>query len=288
MNGPSKHTDRAALERKRQRADLSQADFVHVAAIDEIHYRLNLVNRSFKSPLLIGPERGLWLRAFPKAKSIADDETLEAQPGAHDLVIHAMGLHWANDVVGQLIQSRNALVPDGLFIGCMFGGQTMHELRSVLSEAEIALSGGLSPRVAMMSEIRDVGQLMQRAGFALPVVDKIDLKVSYETIFHLMHDLRRMGETNSLSLRKRGFERSEFFKLANEIYKANFSDGGGRIFATFEVLFLTGWTPHESQPKPLRPGSAQARLADVLKTEEIKLPQEQKRKTGKEEEDERS
>ena len=267
------HTDRTTLERHRQRARLPEADFAHMAAIDEIQYRLELVNRAFTNPLLIAGQPEVWQPAFPTFEPIKDTETLRCAPHTNDLVVHAMSLHWANDVVGQLIQARNALKPDGLFIGCLFGGNTLHELRKALSEAEIALAGGLSPRVVMAGEIRDLGQLMQRAGFALPVADKLTLTASYQSIFHLAHDLRRMGESNALDMRKRRFEKREFFRLADEIYKEHFSDETGRILATFEIIFLTGWTPHESQQKPLRPGSAQARLADALKTSEIKLPE---------------
>ncbi|MCW1955905.1 MAG: SAM-dependent methyltransferase [Roseobacter sp.] len=272
MTSRDLHTDRTALAHRRSRASLGEASFAHDAAIDEVEYRLSLVNRVFTKPLLISGASSLWQAAFPGFASIKDDETLMCAPQTQDLVLHSMSLHWANDVVGQLIQARNALKPDGLFVGCLFGGNTLHELRKCLSEAEIALTGGLSPRVAMAAEIRDLGQLMQRAGFALPVADKITLTASYDNIFHLSHDLRRMGETNALALRKRTFEKRELFGLANEIYKEHFSEGDGRIIATFEIVFLTGWAPHESQQKPLRPGSAQARLADALKTHELKLP----------------
>lgn len=272
MNDRPKHTDRQALERHRSRARVRDADFAHTAAIDELQFRLGMVNRTFSAPLLIGPELPGWREALPaEARHIDDDETLAVEAGQHDLVVHAMSLHWSNDIVGQLIQSRKALQPDGLFIGVMFGGETLHELRSAMSEAEIALHGGLSPRVAMMAEIRDLGSLMQRAGFALPVVDKIELKVSYETIFHLIADLRRMGETNALSMRKKGFEKKELFALADELYRTHFPGAESRIIATFDVLFLTGWSPHESQQKPLRPGTAKARLADALKTDEVNL-----------------
>lgn len=283
MNDRQKHTDRQALERHRLRAHAQQADFAHDAAIDELQFRLGMVNRTFNAPLLIGATMRGWREALPAdPKRIDDTETLAVEPGQHDLVVHAMSLHWSNDIVGQLIQSRKALQPDGLFIGAMFGGETLHELRSALSEAEIALYGGLSPRVAMMAEIRDLGSLMQRAGFALPVVDKIELKASYETIFHLIADLRRMGETNALAMRKKVFDRKELFTLADKIYRTHFPDTEGRITATFEVLFLTGWSPHESQQKPLRPGTAKARLADALKTDEVSLNDRPGEKKGRE------
>lgn len=267
----TQHTDRKALSLNRARANLAEADFVSMAVLDEVQYRLDLVNRTFKSPLLVGWQGGLWSDALQGYTAVDDTETLALADKQHDLVVHAHSLHWSNDVVGQLIQCRNALAPDGLFIGCMFGGETLHELRRALAEAELAIAGGLSPRVAMMAEIRDAGQLLQRAGFALPVVDKITLTASYRDIFHLAHDLRRMGETSALGLRKRHFDKKGLFTLADEIYKQNFTGPDGKILATFEVLFLTGWTAHESQQKPLRPGSAKSLLADALSTEEIKL-----------------
>ncbi len=265
------HTDRQALTQNRARARLSEADFVLMAALDEVQYRLNLVNRKFTQPVLAGWQGGLWRETLSQFETIPDAETLEFGGKRHDLIVHGMSLHWSNDIVGQLIQCRNALEPDGLFLGCMFGGETLHELRSSLAEAEVALYGGLSPRVAMMAEIRDAGQLLQRAGFALPVVDKIELKASYRDIFHLMHDIRRMGETNALNLRKRSLDAKDLFKLADEIYKNHFAEPDGRIVATFEVLFLTGWKPHESQQKPLRPGSAKTSLAEALSTKEHPL-----------------
>ncbi len=267
----NQHTDREALKQKRARAQLAEADFVSLSAFDEVQYRLDLVNRTFKTPVLAGWQGGLWGGALGAFDRLEDAETLDFGGKQHDLIVHGMALHWSNDIVGQLIQCRNALVPDGLFLGCMFGGETLHELRSSLAEAEIALYGGLSPRVAMMTEIRDAGQLLQRSGFALPVVDKIELKASYRDVFHLMHDLRRMGETNALNLRKRSPDTKRLFKLADEIYKKNFGEAGGRIVATFEILFMTGWKAHESQQQPLRPGSAKTSLAEALSTTEYPL-----------------
>ena len=188
--------------------------------------------------------------------------------GAHDLVIHAMCLHWANDPVGQLVQARRALSPDGLFLGVLLGGQTLAELRSALAQAEVDLRGGLSARVAPMAEIRDLGGLLQRAGFALPVADSFTLTATYETGLDLMRDLRKMGEGNALSMRTRGFSRRDVMIRACEVYAETFAGTDGRIPATFEIITLTGWSPHENQPKPLRPGSASARLADALGTDE--------------------
>jgi hypothetical protein len=184
-----------------------------------------------------------------------------------------MSMHWANDPIGQIVQSRHALKPDGLFLGAMFGGQTLHELRSVLAEAESRVTGGLSPRVAPMAEIRDLGALLQRSGMALPVADAMPLNVTYEDAWALMRDLRAMGEANALSQRLRKPTRRAVFAEATKLYAEHFSDADGRIRATFEVIFLTGWAPDESQQKPLRPGSATARLADALGAKELNLPQ---------------
>ncbi|MEL6586265.1 MAG: SAM-dependent methyltransferase, partial [Pseudomonadota bacterium] len=169
--------------------------------------------------------------------------------------------------VGQLIQCRRALAPDGLFLGVAFGGQTLHELRAVLAQAETAVMGGLSPRVAPMADIRDMGALLQRAGLALPVADSLPRRVRYTTMFRLMADLRAMGETNALAARHRRFAPKHLFAEAARIYQEHFADADG-IGATYELLFLSGWAPAETQQKPLRPGSATTRLADVLGVKE--------------------
>jgi SAM-dependent methyltransferase len=180
-------------------------------------------------------------------------------------VVHALGLHWADDPVGQLVQCRRALSPDGMLMALLFGGQTLHELRSALAQAETEVTGGLSPRVAPMAEIRDLGGLLQRAGFAFPVADSFVRRVLYRDLFHLMHDLRAMGEGNALAARLRHPTRRAVFARAAAIYAEAFGRDG-KIPATFEIITLTGWDPHESQQKPLRPGSAQALLAEALTT----------------------
>ena len=198
--------------------------------------------------------------------TIPDDDTLAVAPEAHDLVIHAMALHWANDPVGQLVQCRRALRPDGLFLGLMFGGQTLQELRACLAQAEAEITGGLSPRVLPMAEIRDLGGLLQRAGFALPVADSFTKTVLYRDAFHLMADLRAMGEANALHERLRHPTRRGVFARAAQIYAETYGTPEGLIPATFEIICLTGWAPHEGQQKPLRPGSAVSRLEDALKS----------------------
>lgn len=262
-------TDRATLSRHRRRAT---AFFLHEAAADEIEERLALVNRRFTAPAVVTPFAEVWRGRMPGACIVSDDETLELEPGAHDLVVHAMALHWANDPVGQIIQCRRALRPDGLFLGVLPGGQTLTELRQSLSEAEIAVCGGLSPRVAPMAEIRDLGGLLQRAGLALPVADSVPLTVTYDGALRLMHDLRAMGEGNALAARHRKIPPRALFAEASHRYEQAFALPDGRVPATFELIVLTGWAPDPGQPQPLRPGSAKSRLADVLGVPEKPLP----------------
>lgn len=266
-------TDTTALARHRARAAKAPALFLHALIADEVQDRLTEVNRTFTNPVVITPFPEVWAGRLPAARLIADAEVLDLAPESHDLVIHALALHWANDPLGQIIQAARALRPDGLFIGAMFGGQTLAELRATLAQAESAVTGGLSPRVLPMGEIRDLGALLQRAGLALPVADSQTQRISYRDAFHLMRDLRAMGESNALAGRLRRFTRRAVLGQAAAAYATHFPDGDGRIRATFETIFLTGWKPHDSQQKPLRPGSAAARLADALNTSEGILPQ---------------
>ncbi len=262
------------LSRRRARAaGIGGADFLHAAVAEEITERLSEVNRAFTAPAVVGPRTALWAGAlgaagFSPAVQAPAEETLPLEEGAHDLVVHALALHWSNDPVGQLVQSRRALRPDGMLVAALFGGETLHELRAALAEAEVETLGGLSPRVAPMGEIRDLGGLLQRAGLALPVADSRRFAVTYASALHLMRDLRAMGETNVMHDRQRRPLRRAMLARACEAYAARFGKADGRIPATFEVIFLTGWAPAPDQQKPLRPGSAQARLADALGTAE--------------------
>jgi len=264
MTTPPILTDRAALARHRARARRDPALFLHQEVAAEAQQRLIGVNRTFTAAAIVTPFAEIWQDAWPAARIVADDEVLALVPGAHDLVIHALALHWANDPVGQLVQSCRALRPDGLFLGFAFGGQTLNELRACLAEAEAAMTGGLSPRVLPMAEIRDLGALLQRAGFALPVADSLRHAVSYRDAWHLMADLRAMGEANALAARLRHPTRRAVLADAAARYAARFKRPDGRITATFEIICLTGWAPHASQQQPLRPGSAVQRLADAL------------------------
>jgi SAM-dependent methyltransferase len=274
MQTPPILTDRIALARNRVRAARDPALFLQEDAADEIQERLTEVNRRFTRPAVVTPFADLWRARMPDATITADDGRLDLEPGAHDLVIHALCLHWANDPVGQLVQCRRALCPDGLFLGVLFGGQTLAELRACLAEAEVSVTGGLSPRVLPMAEIRDLGGLLQRAGFALPVADSAIRTVTYPDAGRLMADLRAMGEANALAGRLRRPTGRRVFTQTSARYAAGFPAPEGRIRATFEMIFLTGWAPADSQPKPLRPGSAARRLADALGSTEQVLPPE--------------
>lgn len=263
--------DTAALMRNRNRARRAgdRAMFLHEQAADQILERLSEVNRTFTSPAIVTAFPDLWSKRLPNARIVPEAEALALDPQAHDLVLHVLSMQWANDPVGQMIQSRRALCPDGLFIGVMYGGRTLNELRSVLAEAETHTSGGLSPRVAPMAEMRELGGLLQRAGFALPVTDCDAVDVSYASLAALAADLRAMGEANALAGRSRHFARRALFQMAEALYHKHFPSPDNRLSATFEMVYLTGWAPDESQQKPLRPGSAARRLADALGTDEL-------------------
>lgn len=258
---PPPLTDREALLRHRARAARAPALFLHEMVRDEVEDRLREVNRSFTSPAIVTGWPEVW--RIPGAKVVPDDEVLDLAPASHDLVIHALALHWANDPVGQLIQCARALRPDGLLIAALFGGRTLQELRLHLAGAEAVVTGGLSPRVLPMGDIRDLGALLQRAGLALPVADSFTQTVAYRHALHLMRDLRAMGEGNALAARLRRPTRRAIMAEAAARYGQE-SSGPGRITATFEIVVLTGWAPHDSQQKPLRPGSAAHSLAEAL------------------------
>jgi SAM-dependent methyltransferase len=200
---------------------------------------------------------------------VADEEFLPFAPRSFDLVTSAMTLHWVNDLPGTLIQIARILKPDGLFLGAMLGGATLWQLRQALAAAESEIEGGLSPRVSPFADLRDTAGLLQRAGFALPVSDSETIDVEYADALALMRDVTGMGEANLVVERRRGLGHCATLLRAAQIYAERFSRPSGRIVACFEVLFLHGWAPHASQPKPLAPGSAARRLADALGTAEL-------------------
>jgi SAM-dependent methyltransferase len=270
MQLPPELFDTALLAHRRARAArIGGADFLHEAVALEVKERLAEVNRPFRDVAVIGPHADLWVGLLDlpgKVLPVADVPVLPLGQASLDLVIHALALHWANDPVGQLVQARRALRSDGLFLAALFGGETLTELRASLAEAEAEALGGISPRVAPMGEIRDLGALLQRADLALPVADSQRFNVTYATPLALMRDLRAMGETNVMMDRLRRPMRREMLARVCARYAERFGLPDGRVSATFEVIFLTGWAPAPDQPRPLRPGSAMARLADALGT----------------------
>ncbi|KAF0116614.1 MAG: hypothetical protein FD150_316 [Rhodobacteraceae bacterium] len=278
MTQPPILTDQEALARHRARArhlpGHDAAMFLHRIVLADLQERLSEVNRTFTAPAVVSGFPAIWRDLHPDALQVPDDEVLSLAPGSHDLVVHAMALHWANDPLGQLVQCRRALQPDGLMIAVLPGGRSLHELRAALAEAEARVTGGLSPRVLPMGEIRDLGGLMQRAGFALPVADSLAQTVEYQDFRALLSDLRASGETNALAGRLRRFTGRGVLAAAGAVYAENFATTAGRLPATAELVFLTGWAPHESQQQPLRPGSAKARLADALGVPEAPLPKD--------------
>jgi len=258
-------TDRDALLRQRRRAaGRGHVDLLHRIAAAELKDRLDEINRTFQRPAIVTGFPEFWSAEFPHFRVIPDDPVLDLAPDSHDLIIHAMSLHWADDPVGQIVQSARALVKDGLFIAVCFGGQTLHELRAAMAAAESEVTGGLSPRVLPMGEIRDLGSLLQRAGFALPVADSHRFDVSYPDAIELMRDLRGMGETNVLTARHRRPMPRAMLARAADIYAEHCARPDRGVAATFEVVCVTGWAPSADPPIPLRPGSATARLADAL------------------------
>lgn len=275
--------DRNRLKQARTRSasNIQKYDFLHRWAANQITERLQDIKRSFVRILQIGGSIPLAQNAFhmdigksilndySSLSFIGDEEFLPIKENSLDLIISSLSLHATNDLPGALLQIRRALKADGLLVAAMFGGETLRELRESLMHAEMEVHGGASPRVFPFADKPQMGNLMQRAGYALPVVDSEIVTVTYDNIFKLMHDLRGMAENNIIINRSRKYAGREFFLKAGEYYAKNFSEADGRIRASFEIIFLLGWSPHESQQKPLKPGSAKLRLADALNTEEI-------------------
>ena len=281
----------AALARARLRRAYRQgaAGFLLARVAADLAERVAIVQRRFSSAIDLaspGPHLAQALRSLPNVAAahqfapvaaalagpgaVADPQALPLAPASVDLVASALALHVVDDLPGALVQIRRALAPDGLFLACLPGGQTLHELRTCLASAEAEISGGASPRVAPFADLRDLGGLLQRAGFALPVTDVETLTLRYESMFGLLRDLRGMGATNALVARSRQFLRRDVLARAAAIYAETFADADGRVRATVELIYLSGWRPHESQARPLRPGSAQTRLAAALGVAELK------------------
>ena len=265
---------------------IGYADFLLRRVVEDLDDRLGAVLRTFPTALdLATPsplaaqtlrasgraERVLRLAPVPEPGAVVGDpEVLPLAAQGFDLAVSLLALQHVNDLPGTLAQLRRSLRPDGLFIGCLLGGRTLTELRQVFGQAESEIEGGISPRVAPFAEVREMGSLLQRAGFALPVADVETLTVRYPDPFALMRDLRAMGLTNVLVERRRTPLRRATLMRAAALYAERFADADGRLRASFEILWLSGWAPHESQQKPLKPGTARARLADALGTTERK------------------
>ncbi|WP_311031662.1 class I SAM-dependent methyltransferase [Mesorhizobium koreense] len=274
------------VERKKRalRAGTADADFLMRRVAEDLGERLSTVGRDFPEAAALFCQTataGDVLRQSGKVGNvhrieadaallgdrqgmIATPETVPLPAESLDLAVSLLSLHSMNDIPGMLIQIRRALRPDGLFLGALAGSGTLAELRESLLLAETELSGGASPRVAPFVDVRDAGGLLQRAGFALPVADTETIRVRYPSMFELMRDLRAMGETSILTARPRRPVPLRLFTRAAEIYAERHAEADGRIPATFQIVWLSGWAPHASQQQPLRPGSATARLADVL------------------------
>jgi SAM-dependent methyltransferase len=279
--------DRGLVRRRRERAAAAFAGyrFLFDEVAERLAERLEMVRRAFPCALDLGRHEtgaGRLARATkgvevlvscdlaPQAVTaggmavVADEEYLPFADASFDLVVSTLGLHWVNDLPGALIQIRRALRPDGFFIAAMLGGETLVELRRCLVDAELAVSGGVSPRVSPLAGLADAGHLLRRAGFALPVVDAETVTVTYPDVFRLFADLRGMGETNATWARPRTPTKRAVFMEAARRYADVFAEPDGRLPVTFEIIHLAGWAPAPNQQQPLRPGSGQTPLAEIL------------------------
>jgi NADH dehydrogenase [ubiquinone] 1 alpha subcomplex assembly factor 5 len=284
--------DRALVRKRRERAVLAgdKSDFLFAEIAGRLADRLSDVRRRFGVGADLGSRGGHMVRAtlatgrvdqlyaidpspalslrLPVPSVAADEEALPFADASLDLAVSSLALHWVNDLPGALVQIRRALRPDGLFLAAMFGGETLWELRQILMEAELTVSGGVSARVSPMADLRDAAGLLQRAGFALPVADRDPLTVSYADAWALMRELGSMGESNAIRLRAPGPMRRAILAEAVRLYQKRHADAAGRVRASFEVLYISGWAPSATQQQPLRPGQAKTRLADALGVDE--------------------
>ncbi|MBL1256280.1 methyltransferase domain-containing protein [Methylocystis sp. Sn-Cys] len=279
QSSPPKIFDRALLHARLRRALAKGApDFLLARAADDLLDRLLTVKRAFPRSLDLGAPAEHFSqaivasgRAAPLRASrlggavIADEEALPFAPASFDLVVSGMALQWVNDLPGVFAQVRRILAPDGLFLACLPGGASLVELRVALAQAEEELTGGASPRVSPFVDVRDMGGLLQRAGFALPVSDIDSFTLRYDSVLGLMADLRAMGAANVLVKRAARPLRRDVLARTAQIYAERFSDPDGRVRASFEIVWISGWAPHESQQKPAKPGSATMRLEDAMK-----------------------
>lgn len=285
--------DRRQIRRNLERAapGARRAGFLVRHAAEELAGRTGGIKRSFRLAADVGSYHGVMARllknrtdrpavlslsgsavlaeACPAPRAVASEDALPLKEATFDLITSVLGLQLVNDLPGALIQIRRALRPDGLFFGALLGGDSLIELRQAFMMAEMETAGGVSPRVFPTADVREMGGLLLRAGFALPVVDSEILSVTYADPLALMRELKAMGAANPLAARSKKLLRRDTLSRAVAIYSDRFSEASGRVRATFEIIYLCGWAPHESQQKPLKPGSAAARLADALHTKEI-------------------
>ncbi|MCI4663621.1 MAG: class I SAM-dependent methyltransferase [Neomegalonema sp.] len=286
--------DLRALRRDRAARDgrFADADYLHRAAAAGFVERLEPVNRAFPHAVVLGAAHGVYADAIAGRFGVEQIDAMEGAPalarqsaarcadldppaleeGRYDLLLIGLELHAVNDPIGTLVAARRALKPDGLMLACMFGGETLRELRAALAEAEITVRGGLSPRVAPMAELRDLGGLLMRAGYAMPAADADRLEIWQPNFSALLADIRAMGEANCLVERSRSFTPARVFAMAGALYAERHARADGKLKASVELIYLAGWAPAADQPQPLRPGSAAVRLADALGAAERKLP----------------
>ncbi len=276
---PPRIFDRDLLHRRLRRAlGRGAPDFLLARAADDLLDRLLTIKRDFPRALDLGAPAEHFSQAIVASGRaaplrvnrlggavIADEEALPFAPGSFDLVVSGMALQWVNDLPGVFAQVRRALAPDGLFLACLPGGASLVELRVALAQAEEEITGGASPRVSPFVDVRDMGGLLQRAGFALPVCDVDSFMLRYDSVLGLMKDLRDMGAANALATRAARPMRRDVLARTAQIYAERFSDPDGRVRASFDIVWISGWAPHESQQKPAKPGSATARLEDAMK-----------------------
>lgn len=284
---------RVAQNRNRAAAQLDQYDFLLERAASDLISRLDDISRSFPTVLDLGSHHGLMSEALDQHSSIGqifaleragslarqtrhrgiptiqgDEETLPFKDGSFDLISSALSLHWINDLPGALIQIRKALKPDGLFLGCLFAAGTLSELRTSLIEAESSLTAGISPRLSPLAGLQDLAGLLQRSGFALPVADIDHITVRYQHPMSLLADLRGSGEQAAFAS-KPGQERRplsrRMLQRTCEVYQDRFSDPDGKVRASFNIAWLSGWAPSDNQPKPLKPGSGKVSLAAAVR-----------------------
>jgi SAM-dependent methyltransferase len=292
MAGAMKVFDRGAVRRHRERASPRFAGhrFLVTEVAERLADRLSDVTRDFAAALDLGCHSGelaatlkgrggirrlvqadlseAMVRRASGPRLVCDEELLPFAPASFDLILSVLSLHWVNDLPGTLAQIARCLKPDGLFLAALLGGETLTELRQAFIAAELEEEGGASPRVSPFVELRDAGGLLQRAGLALPVVDSDTITVTYGDALELMAELRGMGESNAVVDRRHALTRRATLFRAAELYRELYADGDGRLPATFQVLTLTAWAPHDSQQKALAPGSARARLAEALGADE--------------------